>query len=127
MRRRPLSKPLFTERLSFGMTPDMDRYLEELARTRSRQGKSVSKADLLREAVRLYLDQQADLTGSRKQIARSLEGKLEVLTGNVEALGQNLQTLQRQILAQIQEMRALQQAMQPLIAWIQARRPQQNR
>jgi len=122
-----LSKPLFTERLSFGMTPDMDRYLEELARTRSRQGKSVSKADLLREAVRLYLDQQADLTGSRKQIARSLEGKLEVLTGNVEALGQNLQTLQRQILAQIQEMRALQQAMQPLIAWIQARRPQQNR
>lgn len=122
-----MSKPLFTERLSFGMTPDMDRYLEELARTRSRQGKSVSKADLLREAVRLYLDQQADLTGSRKQIARSLEGKLEVLTGNVEALGQNLQTLQRQILAQIQEMRALQQAMQPLIAWIQARRPQQNR
>ncbi len=122
-----MSKPLFTERLSFGMTPDMDRYLEELAHTRSRQGKAVSKADLLREAVRLYLDQQADLTGSRKQIARSLEGKLEVLTGNVEALGQNLQTMQRQILAQMQEMRALQQAMQPLIAWIQARRPQQNR
>lgn len=122
-----MSKPLFTERLSFGMTPEMDRYLEELARTRSRQGKPVSKADLLREAVRFFLDQQADLTGSRKQIAKSLEGKLEALTGNVQVLGMNLQTMQRQITAQVQEMKALQQAMQPLIEWIQARRTQPNR
>jgi len=117
-----MSKPLFTERLSFGMTPDMDRYLEELARTRSRQGNPVSKADLLREAVRLYLDQQADLTGSRKQIAKSLEGKFEALAGTIQALSLNLQTMQRQINAQTQELKALQQALQPLIEWVQSRR-----
>jgi Arc/MetJ-type ribon-helix-helix transcriptional regulator len=116
-----MSKPLFTERLSFGMTPDMDRYLEELARTRTRQGKPTNKSDLLREAVRLYLDQQADLNGSRKQIAKSLEGRLEALAAQVAALNQHVEALQQQVRAERQEISSFRQALQPLVTWVESR------
>jgi hypothetical protein len=71
----------------------MDRHLEDLARSRTRNNKPVSKAHLIREAIRLYLDQQADLYGSRKQIAKSIEGKLEALTFEVTNMGDYLERL----------------------------------
>jgi hypothetical protein len=88
-----LSKPLFDHRLTVNVTPDMDRYLEDLARTRTRQGKPVSKADLIREAIRHYMDNQDDLTGSRKQIARSLEGKIQQLAQTIEGLSGEVRQL----------------------------------
>ncbi len=124
-----MSKPLFTERLSFGVTPEMDRYLEELARARSRQGKPTSKADLLREAVRFYLDQQADLTGSRRQIAKSLEGKLDMVISGLQTLNGQGQTIQRHLQVQTQQMQtqsqeiaSWRQELKPLLDWIASRR-----
>ncbi len=118
-----MTKPLYTERLSFGMTPDMDRFLEELARTRSRNGQPVSKADLLREAVRLYLDQQADLTGSRKQIAKSLEGKMEDMYVRMEGLSQQLEVINQQVQKQADYLSRVGHAVQSLIDRLAVRNP----
>ena len=121
-----MSKPLYSERLSFGITPEMARYLEDLARSRSRAGKPTSKADLLREAVRLYLDQQADLTGSRKQIARSLEGKLDELTRQTSTLHSAVAALLKQYAAHKQELEQLQQSLDPLVKWVHQRQQGQR-
>ena len=93
-----MTKSLFTQHLSISITTDMDRLLEELARTRTRQSqnKPVSKAQLIREAIRLYLDQQADLYGSRKQIAKSMEGKLALLTNEIAGLTHKVELLTQQ-------------------------------
>jgi hypothetical protein len=118
-----MSKPLFTERLSFGMTPEMDRLLEDIARLRTRKGKPVSKADLLREAVRLYLDQQDDLHGSRKQMVKSLEGELEHQAAALQALTVQVQKLTQLTQAQAQELAGLKRGIQPLVDWVESWRP----
>jgi len=55
-----MSKVMYTQRLSVGMTDKMDSLLEDLAISRTRKGKPVNKSDLIREAVRQYLDQQVE-------------------------------------------------------------------
>jgi Arc/MetJ-type ribon-helix-helix transcriptional regulator len=105
------------------MTPDMDRFLEELARTRTRKGQPVSKADLLRDAVRLYLDQQADLTGSRKQIAKSLEGKMEDMYARMEGLSQQLEMINQQVQKQADYLSRVGHAVQSLIDRLAVRSP----
>lgn len=87
-----MSKARYTARLTVGFTPDQVRRLEELARVRSRTGMPVNKADLIRTAVTFYFMHQDDLPGSRRAIARSIEGrlaeveqKLDHLTNTLEA------------------------------------------
>ena len=61
----------YSERITVNLTPDQMRRLEELRNVRSRVGNFVSKNDLLRDAVNLYLAAQEDLPGSRRAIASS--------------------------------------------------------
>ena len=73
-------------RFTVGFTPEQANRLDELNRTRSRKGDMTSRADLVREAVGFYLQHQPDLVGSRKAIARDLEGKIDKLDAKVEDL-----------------------------------------
>ena len=123
-----MTRPAFTQHLSVSITPDMDRFLEELARSRTRQSnKPVSKAQLIREAIRLYLDQQVDLHGSRKQIARSMEGKLALLANEMAGLTHQVALLNQQAQGQQQTLQRLHVALQPLLTWVESRRPQASR
>ena len=101
----------------------MDRYLEELARSRTRQGKPVAKADLIWEAIRYYMDNQDDLSGSRRQIARTLDGKLQTVTDNLHTLDSQVQALRAEVGQHNGTIERWQQAIQPLLTWIQERRP----
>ena len=117
-----MSKPLFNHRLTVNVTPDMDRYLEDLARTRTRQGKPAAKADLIREAIRYYMDNQDDLTGSRRQLARSLDGKLQNVMSALQALETQLLGVRAEIKVHNSGIDGLKQAMQPFLDWIESRR-----
>jgi hypothetical protein len=86
-----MSKAQYNERLSIGFTLDQVRRLEELARVRSREGQPTSKADLVRDAVNFYLLHQDDLPGSRKAIARSVEGKIAQVDRKVDHLTEILE------------------------------------
>jgi hypothetical protein len=77
-------------RFTVGFTPDQASKLDELNRTRNRKGDTTSRADLVREAVGFYLQHQPDLVGSRKAIAKDLEGKIDALDAKVEAVAQRL-------------------------------------
>lgn len=76
----------YSERLSVGFTPDQVRRLEELSRVRARHGQPQSKADLVREAVAFYLTHQDDLPGSRRAIAKAVEGRIEGVEQKVDHL-----------------------------------------
>jgi hypothetical protein len=78
-------------RSTVGFTPDQMSRLDELMRARNRKGDPTSRADLVREAVGFYLQHQPDVAGSRKAIARDLEGKIDALNGKVETLAERLE------------------------------------
>jgi len=79
-------------RFTVGLTPEQLSRLDELNRTRSRKGVTTNRAELVREAVGFYLQHQSDLVGSRKAIAKDLEGKIDTLDSKVEAVAQRLET-----------------------------------
>ncbi len=117
-----MTKPLFTQRLTVNVTPDMDRYLEDLARSRTRQNQPISKSDLIREAIRFYMDNQADLNGSRKQIAKTLDGKLQNVTENLQSLSVQIQALRAEVRSHNGVIEGWKQTIQPLLNWIAERR-----
>ncbi|QPC83625.1 hypothetical protein G4Y79_04375 [Phototrophicus methaneseepsis] len=61
-------------RRSLSMTPDMH---DRLAQLVSKQPRDVTEADLIREAIRRYLDEQDDLMGSRKHFQRSFRQRID--------------------------------------------------
>jgi len=73
-------------RFTVGLTPEQLSRLDEIQRTRSRKGETTNRSALVREAVGFYLQHQPDLVGSRKAIARDLEGKIEALDAKIEDL-----------------------------------------
>jgi hypothetical protein len=83
---QPMSNAKYTERLSVGFTPDQVRRLDEIARVRSRKGDPLSKADVVRSAVEFYLMNQEDLPGSRKAIAKAVEGRIADVDTKVDDL-----------------------------------------
>ena len=86
-----MKKARYTERVTIGFTPDQNRRLEELVRVRSRKGEEVNKADLIRTALTFYFMHQDDLPGSRKAIARSVEGKIAEVDHNLDHLTDTLE------------------------------------
>ena len=76
----------YSERMTVNLTPTQMRRLEELRNVRSRVGNFVSKNDLLRDAVNLYLAAQEDLPGSRRAIAKGVESKVDALDSKIETL-----------------------------------------
>ena len=63
-------------RRSLSMTPEMAQRLHQIARTKPR---NITEADLIREAIRRYLDEQEDLMGSRKHFQRSFRQRIDQL------------------------------------------------
>lgn len=65
-----------TVRRSITMTQEMR---DRLALLVSKQPRDTTEADLIREAIRLYLDNQEDIVGSRKHFQKSLQDRLDRL------------------------------------------------
>jgi predicted DNA-binding protein len=63
-------------RRSLSMTPEMR---DRLAQLVSKQTREVTEADLIREAIRLYLDEQEDLIGSRRHFHKTLRERVDSL------------------------------------------------
>jgi predicted DNA-binding protein len=63
-------------RRSLSMTPEMR---DRLAQLVSKQSRDVTEADLIREAIRRYLDEQEDLISSRRHFQKSLQERLDRL------------------------------------------------
>jgi predicted DNA-binding protein len=63
-------------RRSITMTQEMR---DRLALLVSKQPRDTTEADIIREAVRLYLDNQEDIIGSRKHFQKSLQERLDKL------------------------------------------------
>lgn len=68
-------------RRSIAMTPEMHSRLEQLV---SKQGRDTTESDLIREAIRLYLDEQQDIIGSRRHFARSFQDRIDRLEYTLE-------------------------------------------
>lgn len=65
-----------TVRRSITMTQEMR---DRLALLVSKQPRDITEADVIREAVRLYLDNQEDIVGSRKHFQKSLQERMDRL------------------------------------------------
>ena len=68
--------PKKSVRRSLSMTPDMRDHLAQMV---SKQPRNVTEADLIRQAIRQYLDEQEDLIGSRKHFQKSLRERVDQL------------------------------------------------
>ena len=116
-----MSKMLFDHRLSVSVTDKMGDLLEDIAITRTRKGNPIAKADLIREAIRLYLDEQADARGSRKQIAKSLEGQMEALVSKIESLNEQMNRIHEVLGYHHNMLVQLKQDLQPVIDRVKPR------
>ena len=67
-------------RRSVAMTPEMR---SRLAQVVSQQSSGATEADLIREAIRRYLDEQEDLSGSRRNFQRSFRERIDRLEETV--------------------------------------------
>src|SRR5699024_1971635 len=61
---------------SINITPEMRAQLAQIA---AKSEGNVTEADLIRDAIRQYLDQQSDLVGSRRHFQKSLQAQFERL------------------------------------------------
>lgn len=65
-----------TVRRSISMTPEMRDLLAQLV---AKRGREVTENDLIRDAIRQYLDDQSDVVGSRRHFQKSLQARLDRL------------------------------------------------
>jgi len=68
------TKSQFTNRLTVHITQAMDHRLEQIASQRDEP-----KAEVVRAAVRAYLDEQEDLIGSRKHFTKMFQRRVDYL------------------------------------------------
>jgi len=65
-----------TVRRSISMTPEMRDLLAQIV---AKHGREVKEVDLIRDAIRQYLDEQSDVVGSRRHFQKSLQRRLDKL------------------------------------------------
>lgn len=65
-----------TVRRSISMTPEMRDLLAQIV---AKRGREVTENDLIRDAIRQYLDDQSDVVGSRRHFQKSLQTRLDRL------------------------------------------------
>ncbi|MDX2138477.1 MAG: hypothetical protein SF123_10315, partial [Chloroflexota bacterium] len=63
-------------RRTISMTPEMRDLLAQIA---AKHGREVRETDLIRDAIRHYLDNQADVVGSRRHFQRALQTRFDRL------------------------------------------------
>jgi predicted DNA-binding protein len=68
--------PTKSIRRSITMTPEMRDRLTQLV---SKHPRDTTEADLIREALRAFLDEQEDLIGSRRHFQKSLQDRIDRL------------------------------------------------
>jgi predicted DNA-binding protein len=68
------SKSQFTNRLTVHITGAMDNRLEQIASQRDE-----AKAEVVRAALRAYLDEQEDLIGSRKHFTKAFQRRMDYI------------------------------------------------
>src|SRR5579885_666529 len=61
---------------SIAMTEEMQDRLQQLV---SKHGREFSESDLIREAIRRYLDDQEDIIGSRRHFAKTFQDRVDRL------------------------------------------------
>jgi Arc/MetJ-type ribon-helix-helix transcriptional regulator len=66
----------YTTRRSVAMTPQLRARLQQLL---DRQGKDVTEADLIRQAIREFLDRQEDISGSRAHFRKTFQTRIDAL------------------------------------------------
>lgn len=84
------NKNIYSERLSVSFTPEQMRRIEEILRVRAKQGRMQHKADVMREAMNLFISYQDDIPGTRAAITRKLEGRMEAIERQLEQTNENL-------------------------------------
>jgi Arc/MetJ-type ribon-helix-helix transcriptional regulator len=65
-----------TVRRSIAMTPQLRARLQQLL---DKQGKEVTEADLIRQAIREFLDRQEDIAGSKAHFRKTFQERIDVL------------------------------------------------
>jgi len=65
-----------TVRQSINMTPEMRDLLAQIV---AKRGREFTENDLIRDAIRQYLDEQADIVGSRRHFQKSLQTRIDRL------------------------------------------------
>ncbi len=65
-----------TVRRSISMTPEMRDLLAQIV---AKRGREITENDLIRDAIRQYLDEQSDVVGSRRHFQKSLQARLDRL------------------------------------------------
>ncbi len=65
-----------TIRRSLVITPEMRDRLQQLL---SKRGREVTESDLIREAIRRFLDEQETLIGSRRHFQKTLQDRIDLL------------------------------------------------
>ena len=63
-------------RRSLSMTPEMANRLQQIAQNKPR---NITESDLMRQAIRQFLDEQENLVGSRRHFQRSLQERVDAL------------------------------------------------
>ena len=66
----------YTTRRSVAMTPQLRARLQQLL---DRQSKDVTEADLIRQAIREFLDRQEDISGSRAHFRKTFQTRIDTL------------------------------------------------
>ncbi len=70
-----------TVRRSVAMTPELRARLQQIL---DKQGKEVTEADLIRQAIREYLDRQEDIAGSKAHFRKTFQARIDELQGDLE-------------------------------------------
>jgi len=65
-----------TVRRSINITPEMRDLLAQIV---AKRGREFTENDLIRDAIRQYLDEQADIVGSRRHFQKSLQTRIDRL------------------------------------------------
>ena len=70
-----------TVRRSVAMTPQLRARLQQLI---DRQDKEITEAEIIRQAIREYLDRQEDITGSKTHFRKAFQGRIDELQDDLE-------------------------------------------
>ncbi|MBI5930382.1 MAG: hypothetical protein HY862_13815 [Chloroflexi bacterium] len=82
------NQPIYDHRLTTGITAQMNARLDTLANIRKQ-----AKAELVREAIRFWLDHQEDAAMSRQFFTKSFQRRMDYLDWQLEVLMQMLTVL----------------------------------
>ena len=70
-----------TVRRSVAMTPQLRARLQQLI---DQQDKEITEAELIRQAIREYLDRQEDITGSKAHFRKTFQARIDELQDDLE-------------------------------------------